>query len=283
MVKVLNSTDKYDIEPKKLIEKSFENAYTKTAVTVQVSPPDTLVTVFSVISMVLLAGMFFLTAKYDTSVDKNPSLWYTLAAGCTGIIAYIISKHLKSEKLYKESMKVSKTKVKDEKKENFLEMLEYDELPETMPALDLARKVSSLQSKQTDLTYLTALRQIGEKLSKINNPEDLLCKMISTVPNVFPQPKRRLYVKEKDGQINFYDSDFMHPLGEIVCEKDNVVSFGEYSKYQKRVPNPGGGKIRPESIIVEIKDDNYNLFFEFRNDDYDEIKKLFGGKKEVKA
>ena len=56
MIKVQNTTEKYDIEPKRIIESSFESAYTKTAVTVHVTPPDTIVTIFSVISMILLAG-----------------------------------------------------------------------------------------------------------------------------------------------------------------------------------------------------------------------------------
>ncbi|HHT92030.1 MAG TPA: hypothetical protein GXZ66_00780 [Clostridiaceae bacterium] len=281
MIKVQNTTEKYDIEPKRIIESSFESAYTKTAVTVHVTPPDTIVTIFSVISMILLAGMFFLTAKYDSSADRNPALWYTLASLCAGIIAYIISKHMKSEKLYKQHMSGSKTQEKDKKKEAFFEMLEYHSLPEKIHALELARKVSGLMSRQTDFTYLTALRQINDKLSNVNNPDNILCKMISTIPGVFPQPKRRFYLKEEDGQIVFYDADFEDPFGEIICHKDDVVSFGEYVNYSKRVPNPGGGKIRPESIIVELKDDNYNLFFEFKNHEYEDIRKIFGGKKAI--
>ncbi|NLN03527.1 MAG: hypothetical protein GX166_01700, partial [Clostridiaceae bacterium] len=179
MIKVQNSTEKYYIDPKRIIESSFESAYSKTAVTVNVTPPDTVVTVFSVISMILLGGMFFLTAKYDTSADRNPALWYTLASLCTGVIAFIISKHAKSEKLYKEYMSGSKAKEKDKKKEAFFEMLEFDSLPEKMHALELARKVSGLMNKQTDFTFLTALRQINDKLSNVNNPGTLMCKMTS--------------------------------------------------------------------------------------------------------
>lgn len=282
MIKIQNTTEKYNIEPKRIIENAFESAYTKTAVTVHVTPPDTLVTVSSVISMILLAGMFFLTARYDTAADRNPALWYTLASACAGVVAYIISKHVKSGKLYKEYMNGSKTKEKDNKKKVFFEMLDYDNLPETIHALELVRKVSGLMNKQTDITYLTALRQINDKLSSVNNPDGLVCKMISTIPDVFPQPKRRFHLKDEGEQIIFYDADFEDPFGEISCDKDDVVSFGEYAYYSKRVPNPGGGKIRPESIILELKDDNHNLFFEFKNHDYEDIRKMFGGKKELR-
>ena len=80
------------------------------------------------------------------------------------------------------------TQEKDKKKEAFFEMLEYHSLPEKIHALELARKVSGLMSRQTDFTYLTALRQINDKLSNVNNPDNILCKMISTIPGVFPQP-----------------------------------------------------------------------------------------------
>lgn len=71
MIKILNKTDKYNIEPRKIITNSFEAAYEKTAVDVPVKAPDTLVTVFTVISLLLLAGMLYLTAIYDKSKDAN--------------------------------------------------------------------------------------------------------------------------------------------------------------------------------------------------------------------
>lgn len=156
-------------------------------------------------------------------------------------------------------------------------------MPEVTHAMELQRKVSPLMGKQTDVTYIAALRQINEKLASKNNPEDLLCKMISTEPEVFKQPKRRLYLKADAGSLVFYDADFMNPIGEIVCDLDDVVGYGDYAKYPNKFNNPGGGKIRPESIILEIKDEKHNLFFEFRTEDYDALKKILGGKKEIRA
>lgn len=283
MIQILNKTDKYNIDPKKVVTNSFDSAFEKTAVTIPVRPPETLVTVFTVISLLLLAGMLYLTALYDKSKDANSTLWFTLGTACFGIIAFYLSKYFKSVKLYKDSLKSPAASKKDKQREAFCALFELDEMPEQVNAMDLQRKVSSLMGKQTDATYLAALRQVNDKLAGKNNPQDLLCKMISTEPEVFKQPKRRLYLKSDSGNLVFYDSDFMNPIGEIVCDSDDVVGFGEYENYPGKINNPGGGKIRPDAIIVEIKDEKHNLFFEFRGEDYDALRKILGGKKEIKA
>ena len=279
MIIIKNETDRYNVNAKRLIDDSFESAHTKTSVTVEASPPDNIVTISSVLSMVLVALMLLLTAKKET----DSTIWLTLSILCIGVIAFIISKHVKSAKLYKESKKSPKTKVKDNKKKEFQELFDYEGLTESYSALDLSRKVSSLLNKQTDPTYVTALRQMTERLSKVNNPTHILGKVITPIPDLFSQSKRRVYMAEKDDKIIIYDADFMHPLGELIADKDNILSFGEYQNYNKKIPNPGGGRIRQDSIIIEIQGDNEeSIFFEFRNEDYFDIRKTLGSRKEVK-
>ena len=72
----------------------------------------------------------------------------------------------------------------------------------------------------------------------------------------------------------------MKPKGEIVCDEEDIVSFGEYSKYSGI--NPAGGKIRPDAVLVEIQDAENHIYFEFQNDSLPQLRKAFSGKKEKK-
>ena len=72
----------------------------------------------------------------------------------------------------------------------------------------------------------------------------------------------------------------MKPKGEIVCDEEDIVSFGEYSKYSGI--NPSGGKIRADAILVEIQDAENHIYFEFQNDSLPQLRKAFSGKKEKK-
>jgi hypothetical protein len=73
----------------------------------------------------------------------------------------------------------------------------------------------------------------------------------------------------------------MNPKGEIVCDEDDVISFGEYSKYPSSI-NKSGNKIRQDAVILEIKDGDNHVFFEFQSESYAEIKKAVSSRKERK-
>ena len=108
-----------------------------------------------------------------------------------------------------------------------------------------------------------------------------MCKLITPLSEIFTQSRRRLYLKEDGKNLVFFDADWMNPAGEIVCVEDDVVSFGKFSQYPSSI-NAGGGKIRPDSVIVEIQDDANHIYIEFQDTEYERVKKIIPGRKEKK-
>lgn len=276
MIKI-NETKRYNVKPLEVIGDAFETAYTRFAEEQPVAPPDLAMPVFTSLSMVLLFVLFLLTA-FEYKDEKH--IWFILAGFCLILAGRSCYKYFTQNKQYKQA--AGKPSVVKAKRDGFFSFFQDDEeLPETTTAADMLKKVSPIIGRQNDQVYNNALREMSEGLSRINNPSLTMCKLVNPCGEIFKQSRRRLYFKEDGANFIFFDTDWMNPLGEIVCDKDDIVSFGEYSKYPSDI-NKSGGKIRQDSIIVEIKDDNNHIFFEFQNDSYTEIKKALPSRKEKK-
>ena len=273
----IKDTERYNIKPMELVGNAFETAYTRYAEEQPIAPPDITMPVFTGISMVLLCILFILTAK---EYPSEKTIWYVLGVVCLAFGAYSATKYIKKRGLYmKAAGKPSTIKIKRAK---FFSLFtkEEDTLPESMLAGDMLKTVSPIIGKQNDQVNNNALREISEELVHINNPSYTLCKLINPVGQ-FDQGKKRMYFKEENGKYVFFDADWMKPKGEIVCEEDDIVSFGGFTKYSSSI-NTSGGKIRNDSIIVEVQDAENHIYFEFQSDNLQQLRKTFSGKKEKK-
>jgi hypothetical protein len=158
----------------------------------------------------------------------------------------------------------------------------FGDLPETIPTGDLLKIISPLISKQENISFKNALKRISDTITVINNPNDIKCKLVTTFGDIFTQPKRRLYLQNVDDKLVFYDADFSKPKGEIICDLDDVESYGTFSQYPLRINSSGGGKINPDALVLKIKDTKHEIYFEFQKEVYDELKKILPRKKELK-
>lgn len=273
----IQDTERYQIRPQALIGDAFETAYTRYAEEQPVAPPDVSMPIFTGISMGLLCILFILTGvEYPT----EKITWFILAVVCVFFGAYSTYKYLKKRHIYRQAAGKPSTILTKRNKFFALFHRDGEELPETMPAGDMLKIVSPIIGKQNDQVNNNAIREISEELARINNPSLTLCKLVNPCGKIFDQPKRRLYFKEENNKFVFFDADWMKPKGEIVCEEDDIVSYGAYPKYSGI--NTSGGKIRQDSIIVEAQDENYHIYFEFQDDSLAQLKKAFSGKKEKK-
>ncbi|MBE7057610.1 MAG: hypothetical protein E7387_00710 [Ruminococcaceae bacterium] len=276
MIKI-NETKRYNVKPLEVISDAFETAYTRYAEEQPVAPPDLAMPVFTSLSMVLLFVLFLLTA-FEYKDEKH--IWFILAGLCIILAGRSCYKYFIQNKQYKQA--AGKPSVVKAKRDGFFSFFQDDEdLPETTTAANMLKMVSPIIGKQNDQVYNNALREMSEDLARINNPSLTMCKLLTPCGEIFKQSRRRLYFKDEGAYLVFFDTDWMNPLGEIVCDEDDVVSFGEYSKYPSDI-NKSGGKIRQDSIIVEIKDADNHIFFEFQNDSYAELKKALSSRKEKK-
>jgi len=278
----IQDTDKYNIKPRLLISDAYETAYDSIVAETPQAPPDTAIFVSSITSLVMLSALFFYTYIHELSIKSvQASIWTVLSVVCYGIIAFLVTKYIKSVKLYKQT--AGTPDKRDRKKAKFMLLFDADNLPEEIPAGELLRKVSALSGNvNNDKITANALRRMSEFLTERNNPGDIMCKLVTTFGELFTQPKRRLYFKEDNDVLTFYDADFSKPKGEIICDVEDVVSFGTFDQYPLRINSSGGGKIKPEAIIVEIYDGTLRLYFEFQSAHYDKIRKILPGKKELK-
>ena len=155
-------------------------------------------------------------------------------------------------------------------------------MPTIVTAADLQNSVRPLLGKQSDAIYNTAIRSVAEDLIQINNPDLPLCKLITPLDEVFTQPRQRLYMKSVDNRLVFFDAEWQTPKGEISCDFADVVSFGRYTQYTSGINSANGGKIRQDAVIVEIRDEEKHIFFEFSQQAYATVRKILPGKKEKK-
>lgn len=271
----VNKTSQYTVNPKGMISDAFESAYSRYAEVQVAAPPDTATMVCSVISLALICIMLAMTAVHE---DNSP-LWFILAGVSLFGLVMVVKKYLEARKAYLAAS--GKPDTINTKRNEFFGLFGADELPTEMPASEFQSIVSPLLGKQYDTVSNNALRSIKEDLVTKNNPDLPMCKLITPMKEIFTQSRRRLYLKEDGKNFVFFDADWMNPIGEIICTEDDVVSFGKFSQYPASI-NACGGKIRPDSVIVEIQDDANHIYIEFQDTEYERVKKIIPGRKEKK-
>ena len=273
----IEETKQYNVYAQDMLSEAFERAYSRYADAQEAAPPDSATMIFSIVSMILVIGMLFLTTR------RYPGeyTWYLLMAIFAFMIGRIIFRYLKARKEYLKA--AGKPSTIAQKKLAFFSLFGgLDAVPVISTAAALQDSVRPLLGKQNDTIYNTALRSVAEDLIQINNPELPLCKLITPLKETFTQPRQRLYVKAADGQLIFFDSEWQAPKGQITCDLADVVSFGKFTQYASGINFAAGGKIRQDAVIVEIQDEENHIFFEFAQQEYATIRKLLPGKKEKK-
>ena len=276
----VSETKRYFVEPKKIVARAFEGAYISSLEKMPQAPPDYLSSIWGAASIFVVAILYYITAVQAAGKGEATALWYALSAVCVAIPVVVLLKLRKAHKAFRGAS--GGEEKKERKKTAFYQLIKEDQLPEEMSAAEFTKQISPMLGRQADEINNNALRRIADYLGSCNNPSDIMCKLITPFGSVFTQAKRRLYLSVSEDTVTFYDTDFSAPLGEITCSMDDVVSFGPYSKYPQKINAPGGGKIRPDSIIVEIQDEQNHIYFEFQSQEADRLKKIFPSKKEIK-
>lgn len=281
MIEVNKKTSKYNVNARYIISETFENGYKRFANEQVAAPPDKVALVATCLSFTLLAAILILTSfKYKDQMY----IWLLLAGLCAALLARSVMKFMKARKEYLKSAGKPSTITKKRKKfySLFSEGENLSDLPNVMPAGEFLPMVARLMGKQEEPLYNGVLRSIHEQLAAVNNPNLPMAKIITPFGDVFNQTKRRFYVVQEENKLVFFDADWMNPKGEIVCDIDDIVSFGRFSQYPSSINSAGGGKIKPDSVIIEIKDESNHVYFEMVSDSYNLVKKMLPSKLENK-
>ncbi len=273
----VNETKKYTINPKTTVEKAFEGAYMGSLEKMPVAPPDYMASIWGAASVLFVGLLYYFTALSDAT---SATQWYALSAACVAIVAIVIRKLIKNHKAFKKSSGGENKKESERKK--FFALMGYDELPEEISATEYTKKISPMIGKQSKELHNVAIRKISEYLASVNNPEEINCKLLTPFGDVFNQSKKRFYMSVNEGTVRFTDFDFSNPKGEITCNEDDIVSFGFFAKYPQSILPSGSGKVRPDAVILEVKDETNHIYFEFLPADGPKIKKMFSARKELK-
>lgn len=281
MIEVNKNTSKYNVNPRYMISDTFEDGYKRFANEQVAAPPDKVALIATALSFILLIAILVLTSF--TYKDQF-YVWLALAALCVILLLRSVMKYTKARKEYLKA--AGKPTTISKKRKRFYSLFSDGEnlsdLPNVMSAGEFLPIVARLMGKQEEQLYNGVLRTIHEKLAAINNPNLPMAKIITPFGDVFNQTKRRLYVVEEDNKLIFFDADWMNPKGEIVCDMENLVSFGRFSQYPSNINSAGGGKIKPDSVIIEIKDETNHIYFEMVSDLYNYVKKMLPSKLEKK-
>ncbi len=271
-------TDRYIVSPYDMITDVFESAYSDEQSGPLITKPYLPVTISGTVSMLIIATMCLMT--YFSNGKENIWLILTIVFGLFPVIFF--RKYCKQLSEYKKFNSIDNSKYVVKKE---FEALFGNDLPSKMNAAEFLRIVAPLAAKPVvakSNTFKDAVRFLVNALNLKNNPSDLLCKNVTSYGKVMPQTRHRYYIKKEDNSYVFYDQDFMNPSGEIVCDDDDIVSFGKFSSYPSSI-NKSGGKINPDSIIVEVNaGSEEKIYFEINGKEYDKAKKLFKGHKEMK-
>ena len=281
MIEVNKNTSKYNVNPRYMISDSFEDGYKRFANEQVAAPPDKVALIATALSFILLIAILILTSF---TYKNQFYVWLALAALCVILLLRSVMKYTKARKEYLKA--AGKPTTISKKRKRFYSLFSDGEnlsdLPNVMSAGEFLPIVARLMGKQEEQLYNGVLRTIHEKLAAINNPNLPMAKIITPFGDVFNQTKRRLYVVEEDNKLIFFDADWMNPKGEIVCDMENLVSFGRFSQYPSNINSAGGGKIKPDSVIIEIKDETNHIYFEMVSDLYNYVKKMLPSKLEKK-
>lgn len=281
MIEVNKNTSKYNVNPRYMISDTFEDGYKRFANEQVAAPPDKVALIATALSFILLIAILILTSF---TYKNQFYVWLALAALCVILLLRSVMKYTKARKEYLKA--AGKPTTISKKRKRFYSLFSDGEnlsdLPNVMSAGEFLPIVARLMGKQEEQLYNGVLRTIHEKLAAINNPNLPMAKIITPFGDVFNQTKRRLYVVEEDNKLIFFDADWMNPKGEIVCDMENLVSFGRFSQYPSNINSAGGGKIKPDSVIIEIKDETNHIYFEMVSDLYNYVKKMLPSKLEKK-
>lgn len=276
----VSETKKYIINPKRTVEKAFEGAYVGSLEKMPTAPPDYMASIWGAASILFVGILYYITAILSGKKGESATTWYGLSAACVAIVVIVIYKLIKNHNLFKKSSGGEDRKEAEKKK--FFTLMGYDNLPEELSATEYAKKISPMLGKQTKELYNVAIRKISEYLASVNNPDEISCKLLTPFGNVFNQSKKRFYMSVSEGTVYFTDFDFSNPKGEISCSENDIVSYGFFAKYPQSILPAGTGKVRPDAVILEVKDEDNHIYFEFLPADGPKIKKMFSAKKELK-
>ena len=281
MIEVNEKTSKYNINPKQMIVQAFDESYARYANEQVAAPPDKVSVIATCISFVLLIAILILTSF--TYPDQF-LLWYGISGVCVILLARSVFKYVKARKEYLKAAGKPSTINKKRKKFFFLfsESENLGDVPNVMSAGSFLNIVSKHVGKQEETIFNAALRSIYEDLAEKNNPSLPVAKIVTPFGYVFNQAKRRFYLVQENGKLVFFDAEWMNPKGEIICDMADVVSFGRFSQYPSSINSAGGGKIKPDSVIIELKDSDNHLYFELISDQYQVVKKMLPSKLEIK-
>ena len=278
MIKV-SETQKYTIDPRQTIERAFEGSYVSSLEKMPSAPPDYMASIWGAASVLLVAVLYYITAIQSAANQESSGLWYGLSAVCVAIPLIVLFKLWKAHKAFQNASGGEDKKETERKR--FYTLMKYDAQPSSITASEFTKEISPMLGKQTKELYNNGIRRISEYLATVNNPDDLCCKLLTPFGNVFNQSKKRFYLSVDGETVRFTDFDFANPKGEITCSQNDVISYGQYAKYPQNIAS-AGGKVRADSIILEIQDSENHLYFEFLPQDIARLKKTFSGKKELK-
>lgn len=275
---IIRQTEKYNVNTKAVLNDAIESAFIKSQAVLPKEAPDKFLLFSSVVSYAILTFMTVFTGLQNKGGKMY--LWFVIAALCAFLLVLTIVKFFKNLKAYKNDR--STVNKLERKKQAFFTLFNADSLPESMPAVDLAKIVSSLFGKQSDNVINDALRDLASTLNKKNNPSDPLCKNLNPIGDSIPARQRFYFRLAQDGYV-FYDSDFAEPVGEIVCDQDDVLAFGQFSLFSDadKAVMTKAGKVHADSVIVKITDGTSYYFFDFQADSLQAIRKGLPGKKEL--
>ena len=277
MIKV-SETKEYDVNPKSMIYDSFAKSYARYADAQKEVPPDTVTMIFSVISLILLIGMFILTA---TRFTAEKALWYGASIVVAALTGYIVFRYLKRRDAYLKA--AGKPNTINTKRAEFVALFGGDaELEETMLAGDFQDQVKRLRDRETDEVRKNALKNVFDDLTIKNNPDLPVCRLVTALPERFTQSRTRLYMKKDGDKFVFFDMNWASPIGQIECDEDDIISYGRFSTYPASI-NTSGSKIRPESGIVELAGENGKpVYIDFVDDEFEKALKLLPRRREKK-
>lgn len=262
-------TKRYDVNTKRLIESSFTDAFDSNSDAPVVYPPEKSVMITGVFSMLMITGMCVLTF-----FELNYSyIWLAIGGIALAVIAFIIFRYAKALKKYKDANSAGSQRF--DYKQEYVSL--FPELPDRMSASAMTKAIAPMQSKLRRDVYNNALRDLITTLNTVNNPQDIICRNLSTYGELFAQPRRRCYLTSDNSKFVLYDADFISPKGELVVDAADIIGFGEPSKFDLSEVKKSGSKISSEAVIIAVKTgDDSTLFLEAHSKDVDKLKKLFG-------
>ena len=275
----ISDTKEYDVNPKNLVYDAFSTSYSRYADTQKEVPPDTATLICTIISMIMLAGMFILTA---TRYPEERVMWYVFTGLVAAVLGFFVYRYLKQRKAYLQA--AGKPNTINTKRAEFVGLFgNVDELDNTTLAGDFQDQVKRLRDREQDEVRKNALKSVFDSLTAVNNPDLPVCRLITTLPERFTQSRTRLYMKKSGDKYIFFDINWASPIGQIECDEDDIVSFGRFSAYPASI-NTSGSKIRPESGILELAgNDGKSIFLDFVDDEFEKALKLLPKRKEKKG